>query len=150
MPLSRVAGSPRMVHEKAVDRLRAARRKLSRARRTRAEAIGTPDEHDAVAAASGAGADVAMRQEWLHWVDEGRSTRPEADGEWGFAADAATRSAGELPRTIHRCECGRLLRVFGGGRHRVFFEPGDVALADPVLTGVCAGCGRRLPGKNRA
>ena len=26
------------------------------------------------------------------------------------------------------CECGDVLRVFGGGRHRVYFEPGNTKL----------------------
>jgi hypothetical protein len=29
-----------------------------------------------------AGAEVAMREEWLHWLDHGTSLRPEADGDW--------------------------------------------------------------------
>jgi len=28
-------------------------------------------------------------------------------------------------RGEYRCECGHVLRVFGGGRHRVYHEPGD-------------------------
>jgi hypothetical protein len=49
----------------------------------------------------------------------------------------------------YRCECGHVLRVFGGGRHRVYFELGDARLEDPVMNRVCPGCGRGLPGKNR-
>ena len=49
----------------------------------------------------------------------------------------------------HRCECGHVLRVFGGGRHRVYFEPGNTGLDDPVMNRVCPECGRDLPGKNR-
>lgn len=50
----------------------------------------------------------------------------------------------------YRCECGNVLRVFGGGRHRVYFDPGNTQLDDPVMNGVCPACGRVLPGKNRS
>jgi hypothetical protein len=50
---------------------------------------------------------------------------------------------------VYRCECGRVLRVFGGGRHRVYFELGAPRLDDPVMNGACPQCGHRLPGKNR-
>jgi hypothetical protein len=49
---------------------------------------------------------------------------------------------------VHRCECGHVLRVYGGGRHRVYFEPDDVGFDDPVMNGGCPQCGRGLPGKN--
>ena len=52
-------------------------------------------------------------------------------------------------RSEYRCECGHVLRVFGGGRHRVYFEPGNTGLDDPVMNRVCPECGRDLPGKNR-
>jgi hypothetical protein len=51
-------------------------------------------------------------------------------------------------RGEYHCECGHVLRVFGGGRHRVYFEPGNERLDDPVMNGVCPDCGRGLPGKN--
>ena len=73
-------------------------------------------------------------------------------------ADAVPVSGAEEPRVSgipdrrreHRCECGHVLRVFGGGRHQVYFEPGDERLDDPVMNGACPGCGRGLPGKNRS
>lgn len=49
---------------------------------------------------------------------------------------------------VHRCGCGHALKVFGGGRHRVYFELGDSRLDDPVMNRVCPACGRGLPGKN--
>jgi hypothetical protein len=52
-------------------------------------------------------------------------------------------------RREYRCECGHVLRVFGGGRHRVYFEPANVALDDPVMDRACPGCGRWLPGKDQ-
>ncbi len=49
----------------------------------------------------------------------------------------------------YRCECGHALRVFGGGRHRVYFELTDARLDDPIMERACPQCGRGLPGKNR-
>ncbi len=48
----------------------------------------------------------------------------------------------------YRCECGNVLRTFGGGRHRVYFEPVSTGRGDPVMNGACPSCGRGLPGKN--
>ena len=50
----------------------------------------------------------------------------------------------------YRCECGHVLRVFGLGRHRVYFEPADARLHDPVMNHVCPECGRELRGQNAA
>jgi ssDNA-binding Zn-finger/Zn-ribbon topoisomerase 1 len=44
-------------------------------------------------------------------------------------------------------QCGHTLRVFGGGRHRVYFEPTNTALDDPIMNGKCPECGLGLPGK---
>ncbi len=49
----------------------------------------------------------------------------------------------------YRCECGCVLRIFGGGRHRVYFELDNHRLDDPVMNGACPQCGRGLPGKGR-
>jgi hypothetical protein len=49
----------------------------------------------------------------------------------------------------YRCECEHVLQVFGGGRHRVYFELGDSRLEDPVMNRSCPACGHGLPGKNR-
>jgi DNA-directed RNA polymerase subunit RPC12/RpoP len=64
-----------------------------------------------------------------------------ADPESPFAA---------LPthRDDYRCECGHILRVSGSGRHRVYFEPTNTELDDPVMDRACPECGRRLLGKN--
>ena len=51
-------------------------------------------------------------------------------------------------RGQYRCKCEHVLRVFGGGRHRVYFEPANTRLDDPVMNRVCPECGRGLPGKN--
>ena len=64
-------------------------------------------------------------------------------------ADAPPAS-GHLDRgTGYRCECGHTLWVFGGGRHRVYFEPENIRLDEPVMNRVCPACGRGLAGKNR-
>jgi hypothetical protein len=56
------------------------------------------------------------------------------------------------PRATYSCpECEHVLRVSGGGRHRVYFELIDVRWShDPVMNRVCPGCGHGLPGKNTA
>lgn len=66
----------------------------------------------------------------------------------GTLTPSLERTAEPTERGTYRCECGHTLRVFGGGRHRVYFEPGSTALDDPVMTRACPGCGRGLPGKN--
>jgi hypothetical protein len=52
-------------------------------------------------------------------------------------------------RREYRCECGHVLRVSGGGRHRVYFELDDARSEDPVMNRSCPACGLTLPGKNR-
>lgn len=49
-------------------------------------------------------------------------------------------------RGEYRCECGHILRVFGRGRHRVYFERDNTTLDEPVMNRVCPQCGRGLPG----
>jgi hypothetical protein len=51
-------------------------------------------------------------------------------------------------RTYSCPECRHVLRVFGLGRHRVYFELTAELLDDPVMDRVCPECGRGLPGKN--
>ncbi len=51
-------------------------------------------------------------------------------------------------RDEYRCGCGHVLRVIGGGRHRVYFEPTNMRLDNPAMNRVCPECGRGLPGKN--
>ena len=68
------------------------------------------------------------------------------------APGAATETVGAhrhtvASRTQFRCACGHMLRVSGGGRHRIYFEPENVRLDDPVMDGRCPSCGRGLPGK---
>jgi hypothetical protein len=54
------------------------------------------------------------------------------------------------PHSDYRCTCGHALRVFGGGRHRIYFEPANTQLDDPVMNRICPQCGDTLPGKNHA
>jgi diguanylate cyclase (GGDEF)-like protein len=77
-------------HGSAVRRLAEARKELARL--------------DAVDAADGriaaARADVASREEWLHWLDAGESLAPWADGEWGPAPHAEPSSPRRFGRTV--------------------------------------------------
>jgi hypothetical protein len=58
------------------------------------------------------------------------------------------QAAEPMARGTYRCESGHPLRVFGGGRHGVYFELGNTALDNPVMNRVCPDCRRGLPGKN--
>ena len=51
-------------------------------------------------------------------------------------------------RNRYACPCGSELQVFGRGRHRLYFPLDDAGLSDPVMDGVCPGCGTPLPGKH--
>ena len=62
---------------------------------------------------------------------------------------AAPISGGSDQGPEYRCECGHVLRVYGGGRHRVYFEPDNTRLDDPIMNRACPACGSGLPGKNR-
>jgi hypothetical protein len=58
----------------------------------------------------------------------------------------------EFPATTgqreYECPCGHLLQVFGGGHHRIYFEPANRKLDHPIMNGLCPQCGLELPGKN--
>jgi diguanylate cyclase (GGDEF)-like protein len=69
-------------HASAVRRLAGARHEESRLGDLYAAATGTSEETPAQERLSAAHAVVASREEWLHWVDEGESVEPWADGEW--------------------------------------------------------------------
>jgi diguanylate cyclase (GGDEF)-like protein len=69
-------------HDSAVRRLAGARYEESRLGDLHAAAAGTSEETPAQERLSAAHAVVASREEWLHWVDEGESISPWADGEW--------------------------------------------------------------------
>ena len=67
----------------ATVRLCAAREALWRAERYEAGARRTPAESAMCHRVGVATAELAAREQWLHWVDHGTTIRPEADGEWG-------------------------------------------------------------------
>lgn len=85
------------------------------------------------------GAPGAVQTDGGDAIDEGALTAP---------ADETPVSRGSDQRSEYRCECGHGLRVFGLGRHRVYFEPANSGPDDPVMNRVCPACGRGLPGKN--
>jgi hypothetical protein len=45
----------------------------------------------------------------------------------------------------YRCACQRVFQVFGGGRHRRFYELDDLHWRRPVIARACPECKRRLP-----
>jgi len=56
-------------------------------------------------------------------------------------------SATLTSRPPYQCAFGHVLRVSGGGRHRVYFELGDSQADHPVMNRACPACGLGLPGK---
>ena len=75
---------------------------------------------------------------------------PTADGTLSEVSGAPLSPVGVDRRGEYGCQCGKVLRVSGGGRHRVYFEPDNTRRDDPIMNGVCPNCGRGLPGKNRS
>jgi predicted RNA-binding Zn-ribbon protein involved in translation (DUF1610 family) len=64
-------------------------------------------------------------------------------------ADGTATARKPDSRPTYSCpECGHVLRVFGLGRHRVYFELGDERSHDAVMNRVCPECGHGLPGKS--
>jgi hypothetical protein len=80
----------------ATVRLYAAREALWRARRDQAGATRSPGELAMCDRVGLATAELAAREQWLHWIGHGTTIRPEADGEWGNAAAAPGRPARRL------------------------------------------------------
>lgn len=68
-------------------RLRAARHAFRRAEVRHADARGTPDESWTMLRVTEAGAELATREQWLHWIEHGTTIRSAADGEWGLAPE---------------------------------------------------------------
>jgi hypothetical protein len=97
------------VHANATVRLCSAREELWGAERRHTAARGTLDEAPMFQRVGEATAELATREQWLHWIEHGTTIRPAADGEWGVAPDAhgsaAPRSA--APRTGR----GRRVRI---------------------------------------
>ena len=84
------AGKP--AHDSAVRRLGAARAEATRLDALSEAAAGTRAGPQAQRRLSAGRADVAAREQWLHWVEEGESIAPWADGEWGPSAPAGSRA----------------------------------------------------------
>jgi hypothetical protein len=82
----------------ATVRLCAAREALWRAERERADARRTPAEFAMCDRVGVATAELAVREEWLHWVEHGTTVRPEADGEWGPTRESPATTAGPAER----------------------------------------------------
>jgi hypothetical protein len=75
-------------HANATVRLCSAREALWRAQRRHADARGTSAEALAMHCVGEAAAALAMRGQWLHWIEKGTTIRPAEDGEWGVAPEA--------------------------------------------------------------
>jgi hypothetical protein len=88
-------------------RLRAAREQLWLAKNRQADARGTPAESRALLRVGEAAAEVATREQWLHWTERGTSLQPEADGVWGRPAENQRardqRSVERRPATPAAC-----------------------------------------------
>lgn len=76
-------------------------------------------------------------------TDAGHTASEEVGG--GHAPVEGPLAAAVKPRREYRCECGHVLRVFGSGRHRVYFELTNTRLDDPVMNHACPHCGRATP-----
>ena len=85
-------------------------------------------------------------------LDDGAGAQHRGDVSTTTGMPIAPRESSEpLDQHEHericRCTCGHPLRVFGGGRHRIYFEL-EASPENPVVNGVCPACGRGLPGKS--
>ena len=81
-------------------------------------------------------------------TEQGAGQVESAPGSNAAPAESPPRAGSQRPDQ-YRCECGHVLRVFGGGRHRRYFEVTDARLDEPVMDRACPQCGRGLPGKNQ-
>jgi hypothetical protein len=82
MPVGYPSHSGEPEHASAVRRLAGAREEQARLDAMYAEVAGTQAEPFAQERLSAGRAYVASREEWLHWVEAGKSLAPWADGEW--------------------------------------------------------------------
>jgi hypothetical protein len=76
---------PPTAHADAAVRLRSAREALWRAQSRHERVRGTPAEAAALHGVGEATAELATREQWLHWIEHGTTIRPAADGAWGVA-----------------------------------------------------------------
>jgi predicted RNA-binding Zn-ribbon protein involved in translation (DUF1610 family) len=83
------------------------------------------------------------------WLDEGGSLGAEAGDPVSATAVIPEASRERAGAAMYSCPaCGHRLQLYGGGRHRVYFELDDARLSAPVMDAVCPACGQRLPGRN--
>jgi hypothetical protein len=89
-------------HANAMVRLCSAREALWGAENRHARVRGTPGEVAALHRLGEATAELATREQWLHWVEHGTTIRPAADGEWGVAPETEDRPGKRAvePRTV--------------------------------------------------
>jgi hypothetical protein len=88
----------------ATVRLCAAREALWSAERHQADARRTPAESAMCHRVGVATAELAAREQWLHWVEHGTTIRPEADGEWAPTPVPPDTIGGPLERPACRLE----------------------------------------------
>ena len=95
MQITESASRRSRAHANATVRVCSAREQLWRLERGHIGAPGSPAESLMAHRVAEASAELAAREEWLHWIEHGTTMRPEADGEWGFrpCADDATEPA---------------------------------------------------------
>src|SRR4051794_26224004 len=88
--------------DSAIRRLATARAEATRLGALCDAAGGTRAEGLAQHRLSAGHADVASREQWLHWVEEGESLAPWADGEWArqTVAGTAAHEAGVVGREL--------------------------------------------------
>ena len=78
-----------------------------------------------------------------------RGAQPELDVRGPAASEPGPVSQEPVTERVDQewsCECGQRYRIAGEGLHRIYWLP-DASLADPVMDGRCANCGRPLPGE---
>jgi hypothetical protein len=106
-------------HESAVRRLAGARDEQRRLDGLYAAVAGTRAEPLALERLSAGRAYVASREAWLHWIDEGESLAPWADGEWAPATPVGLRAP----------ETGRVGRELRGIQERAGLREVELARA---------------------
>lgn len=100
-----------MVRANATVRLCSAREELWRAEDRHAGARGTPAEASMLQRVGEATAELATREQWLHWIEHGTTIRPAADGEWGVglpSEGSVTKRAGPAAGGVARARHSRV------------------------------------------
>jgi hypothetical protein len=99
MSVFETATMPTVARANATVRLCSAREALWRARRDQADARRSPAEAATCDRVGAATAELAAREQWLHWIEHGTTIRPEADGEWGNT-EATPAPSGRFVRRL--------------------------------------------------